>query len=99
MLKKARPKLRKAIISNCNKDLLNIISGCVLNVLNGNINLNNGAKRKLKKHKSNIRSRADKCLTLAAKERIIAQRGRFLLPLHTAVLPTLANLLFRTHDK
>ena len=37
VLKNARPKLRKAIVSNCNKDLLNSICDCVLNVLNGNI--------------------------------------------------------------
>ena len=39
VLKNARPKLRNAIISNFNKDVLNTISECVLNELNGNIRL------------------------------------------------------------
>ena len=34
--KTAQPKLRKAIISNSNRELLNCISECILNVLNGN---------------------------------------------------------------
>ena len=99
MLKNARPKLRKAIISNCTKDLLNNISECVLNVLNGNIQLSNCAKRKLKKRKSNLRSLVDKRLPLTAKKRSILQRGGFLLPLLIGVLPTLVSLLFRTRDK
>ena len=88
MLKTAIPKLRKAIISNCNKNLLNSISECVLNVLNGNIQLSNFAKRKFKKHKSTLCSLADKRLPLTAKKRIIIQRGGFLLPLFTILLPT-----------
>jgi len=31
--------LRKTIISNCNKELVNCISECVVDVLNGNIKL------------------------------------------------------------
>ena len=63
VLKIARPKLRKAIISNCNKDLLNSISERVLTLLTGNIQLSNCAKRKLKKPKSNHRSLSDKICT------------------------------------
>ena len=98
-LKNARPKIRKAINSNCNKGLLNSISKCVLNVLNGNIPLSNCAKRKLKKYKSSLRSLADRRLHRSAKRKIIVQRGGFLLPLLSDVLPTLASLLFRTRDK
>ena len=85
MLKKARPKLRKSIISNCNKDLLNGISDCVLNVLNGNIWLSDCTKRKLKIHKAYLRSFADKQLPLLSKKRIIVKRGDFLLLLLSAV--------------
>ena len=99
VLKTARPKLGKAIISICNKDLLNSFSECVLNVLNVNIQLSNCDKRKFKKHKSNLRSLIDKRCPLTANKRIIFQAGGFLLPLITAVFPTLASLLFRTRDK
>ena len=47
VLKEARPKLRKAIISNCDRDLVNSISKCILNVLNCNITLTSCVKRKL----------------------------------------------------
>ena len=33
VLKDAKPKLRKAIISNCDKELIHTISECALNVL------------------------------------------------------------------
>ena len=99
ILKTARPKLLKGIISNCNKDLLNSISKCVLNVLKENIRLSDFAKRKLKKHKSNLRSFTGKRLPLTPKERIIVQRGGFLLRLLTAVSPNSASLLFRNRDK
>jgi len=39
VLRMAEPKLPKAIISNCIKELVNSISECILNVLNGNVKL------------------------------------------------------------
>jgi hypothetical protein len=44
----------------------------------------------------NFRQLADKHVTQANKKRLIVQKGGFLLPLLTAVLPTLATLLFRS---
>ena len=46
--KTAQPKLRKAIISNCNGELINCISEYVLNVLNGNLHVSECEKEKLK---------------------------------------------------
>jgi len=51
VVKQARPKLRKAIISNCDVDLVNCISECALNVLNGNVALTGCVKLKLSKHR------------------------------------------------
>jgi len=34
VIKTAEPNMRKAIMSNCNKELVNNISECILNVLN-----------------------------------------------------------------
>jgi hypothetical protein len=94
VLKTACPKLRKAIISNCKKNLINSINECVLNVLKGNITLSDYSKRKLKKYKSRHRSLVDKRLPLSAKKRVIVQHGGFLLPLLTAVLLAVAILIF-----
>ena len=55
VLKHARPNLRKEIISNCERDLMYLISECVLNVLNGNVALTCCVKRKLSKHRLALR--------------------------------------------
>jgi predicted nucleotidyltransferase len=59
VLKKASPKLRKAIISNCNKELLNALSEIALNVLQGNIELPVTSPQKLRKHKTAQRALAE----------------------------------------
>ena len=48
-LKTAEPRLRNPLITNCNKELVNCISECVLHVLNGNITLSGCKMHKLKK--------------------------------------------------
>jgi hypothetical protein len=85
VLKTANRRLRKAIISNCNKELLN--------VLNGNLPCNTG---KLRKHKAALRKVIDRHVPLSLKKRLIVQRGGFLLPLLSAKLPTLSVLLTRS---
>jgi hypothetical protein len=94
VLKGTCPKLRKGIISNCDKGLVNDICKCILNDLKGNIKLTACSKRKLKKYKTVLRTLIDKSRALSNKNRLIIEKGGFLLPLLTAVLPTLASLIF-----
>jgi hypothetical protein len=96
VLRLATRKLRKAILWACNNDLLNSISECCLDVLKGNVTLTPCLKRKLKKHELALCQLTDKHVKQANKKRLIVQKGGFLLPLLTAVLPTLATLLFRS---
>ena len=70
VLKTAEPRLRKAIVSNCKKDLVNTICECVLNILNGNIKLTGCSNRKLRKHKVAIRKVADKRVPLSSKKKL-----------------------------
>ena len=93
LLRTAEPKLRKAIISNCNKELVNSISECILNVLNGNVKLAGCNTSKLRKHKDTLRKVADKRIPLSAKKKLIVQRGGFLLPLLSTILPAIASLI------
>jgi len=93
VLRTAEPKLRKAIISNCNKELVNSIIECILNVLNGNVKLAGCNTRKLRKHRVTLRKVADKRVPLSTKKRLIIQREGFLLPLLSAVLPAIASLI------
>jgi hypothetical protein len=92
VLKSVNPKLRKVSLSNCNKELLNSIYECALNILNGNLKLKPCGERKLREHKSILCKIADKRLPLAAKRKVIVQQGGFLLPLLSAAMPVLATL-------
>jgi len=94
VLKRAEPCFRKPLITNCNKELVNCISECVINVMKGNIKLSDCKTRKLKKYKTALRKVADRHVAFAGKKRLIVQRGGFLWPLLGAILPTIASLIF-----
>jgi hypothetical protein len=68
VLKTAEPRLRKALISNSNKEFVNCVSECLLNVLNGNIKLLGCNTRKLKKYMSALRKVADRHVSLSGKK-------------------------------
>jgi len=93
IIRTAEPKLRKAIISNCNNVLLNSIIQCILNVLNGCVNLTRCNTRKLRKHKATLRKVADKRVPLSMKKMLIVKRVGFLLLLLSAVLPAIASVI------
>ena len=71
VLKTAEPRVRKAIVSNCKKDLVNSISECVLKVLNSNIKLRDCSKRKLRKHKAALRKVTYLRLPLSSKKKFV----------------------------
>ena len=55
VLKAATPKLRKAIVSNCDRELVHSICECGLNELNGNVRLSDCVALKLRKHRTVLR--------------------------------------------
>jgi len=67
VLKSADPKLRKAIVSNCNEEHVSCISECVLNVFNGNIKLSVCLTRKLQNHMAAHRKVSDRRVPLSKK--------------------------------
>ena len=93
VLKHARPKLRKAVISISDRDLVNCFSECVLNVLNGNVGLTSCVKRKLSKLKLAMRKLVYKEILIVGKKRLISQGGCILLPFMEGVMPTFASLI------
>ena len=93
VLRTAEPKLREDLISNCNSELVNSISECILNAVNGNVKLTGCNTHKLRKHKVTLRKVVDKRVPLSTKKKLIVQRGGFLLPLLRAVLPVIASLI------
>ena len=81
LLKTAEPRLRNALITNCNKSLVECISECVLNVLNRNIKLSGSNTRKVKKQKTALRKVADRDVSLSCMKGLIVQRVGFLMHL------------------
>ena len=69
-----------------------------MNVLRGNDPLSACNKRKLRAYKCSIPKVADKSVSLETKKKVTGQRGGFLLPLLSAILPTLFGLLFRSRS-
>jgi len=94
VLKDARPKLRRAILANSDKELVNSVGKCALNVLQGNVKLSNCKKRKLRKFRRQLRTVADSHMPLARKKKLIIQSGGVLVPLLSVVLPTIASLIY-----
>ena len=78
--------------------MINSINECVLNVLVGNIPLSTCLKRKLQKYKFSLRQLADKRVRHSAKSRLLIQKGGFLLPLLTSILPIVASVIFRSQS-
>ena len=72
VLHAADPKLRKAIIANCNQETLKSIIECPLNDLRGNIPLSAFSKRNLRTHKNSLRKVADNSISLSAKRKVIS---------------------------
>ena len=94
--KDSKPKLGKAIILNCDRELFKGISECALNVLRGNINLSDCRKKRLRMFKGRLRTVVDKRVPLASTKRLINQPAGFLVPLLSAVLPTLVSCIYNS---
>ena len=83
-------KTCKSIINSGNKSLIFAICECILNCLNGNINLNAKDKDLLKNHKSTLRYLASKNKPLKKRKSLLAQKGSDILPI---VLPAVLSFL------
>ena len=60
ILAKASPGVARKIIQDSKTDLINILSECAINILNGNVPLTPKRKQQLQKFKSNLRKLACK---------------------------------------
>jgi len=80
------------LLKSAGDDLIKCICDCTLNVLKGNLCVTPKQKSKLKRHKKALRDLAKKKVSLKRKRQII-QKGSFLAPLLSAVIPAIASLL------
>ena len=87
--KKAKQPKYSKIIDKGSEELITVLNDCVLNTLNGNINLSEEDKQKLKKHKRFLRKIINSKKS-STKRKILVQEGFGFLPL---ILPGAITLL------
>ena len=92
LLHKAKPSLRKAILTKTSPELIRCIYDCALNVLHRNIAITPHCKRKLSRHKTSLRKLTDKKVSLNTKRKIL-QQGGFLLLILSALAPLVGKIL------
>ena len=92
LLHKAKPSLRKAIISKGHDKLIRCICECALNILHGHAPISQKYKNQLSRRKKCLRKLADRKISLKHKRKVI-QNGGFLGALLSAVIPTVASLI------
>ena len=85
-------KLRKVIIENSPKGLIEAICSCILNTLGGNIKLTDEDKKHLVKYKNILRKLTNKS-TLKEKRKILVQKGGFLQFLFPAVITGISSIV------
>jgi hypothetical protein len=75
--------------------LLKSICEIALNILSFNIPLKACQKRLLNKHKTALRTVAEKQLSFKNKKQFLNQIGGIIIPLLSTILPIFASLLFK----
>ena len=95
VLSKCTPKMRKSILNSADGSLVTSICECVLNCINGNIQLDKNTQKRLAKYKKVLRELATKQNRLKSKKKkdILVQKGGFLPIILPAAISVLANLL------
>ena len=87
-LKVASPTTSKAIIKSADAGLVNCLCEVGLNILKGNVAVTPSQKKRLTRHKQDLRRIGNKGLSLQSKKRIL-QKGGFL----GALLAPLASIV------
>ena len=92
VLSKCKKSLRTGIIQGGDRDLIITLCECVLNLLNGNINISQQEHSKLKKYKNSLRKLLEK-KNLKEKKKILIQKGGFLEILLPAIISGLSTII------
>ena len=97
-LAKAHPHICRAILRGADKDLLQCLSECALNILRENVSLTPSEKAALVKYRLKVRKLSDKKTPLKEKHKIV-QTGGFspalLAPLLKPLIVPLATAAFK----
>jgi hypothetical protein len=88
------PKFRRALLKEANHELIQCLSECCLNVLQGVVPVSSSTKRKLRRHKSLLRQLASTSTSNRHKKKLVVQSGGgFLLVLLPAVISAISALV------
>jgi len=91
LLSKSRKKKRRnALIDLGDREEINAVSECILNLLKNNIKIPKSKLRSIKKHKHTMRDVVDKNLSVSKRKKILKQKGGGFLPV---VLPLALSAL------
>lgn len=90
----AKPELRNALLKYADKNLVCALCECVLNIISGNIAIDDKQKKKLSKHKSLLRKIVKKTKSWKTKRTIIQKGGNFLIPLLAPIIGSIIVKLF-----
>lgn len=85
------PKSRQKIINDSPKEVIDCVGECCLNIIKGNVHLTKAQKQQLQSRKQHIRNLSTKRVSVAAKKKIINQKGGAILGL--LLKPLLAPLI------
>ena len=88
----SKKKLRDSIIKGSDKEFIYCICECVLNLMNGNLNIDKNTYYKLKPYKNTFKKLLKKS-QLKDKKRIIIQKGGFLQYLIPAVITSISTIV------
>jgi hypothetical protein len=88
----SKKKLRDSIIKGGDREFIYSICECVLNVMNGNVKINNHTFNKLKVYKNTFKKLLKKS-KLKDKKKILIQKGGFLQYLIPAVITGISSII------
>ena len=91
-LAQCKKNIRKAILKNADKELIDAICQCVFNLLRGNIQLSETEKQNLGRYKNTLRSIVGRSL-LKVKKNILVQQGGFLQFLIPAAITGISQII------
>lgn len=91
----SKPELRSAILKHADKQLTCSLCEIVLNILCGNIPVDDKQKKKLSKHKDYLRQIVKKTKNWKQKRNIIQKGGNFLIPLLAPIIGSLIAKIFQ----
>ena len=96
VLSHCKPKIRNAILKNCENDLIHIICDCIYHVVKGNVPVLTQEKvNKLACHKTSL-IKLSKKRHIKEKRKILIQKGGGFLPF---LLPLVAPLIAQAVSK